>query len=643
MEEVKFLTAGGEAVVVEFGKTINDAFYRKVRMLLETLDHQPIAGVVDVIPSFRSLLVCFNPEQIERGKLAKLLLERCKKLSVKEKEDRVIVELPVCYGARFGADFQTVLARAGLSGEEFSSLHCGQDHRAYMFGGLPGFAYLGGMEERLILPRPEQANAKIPAGSICIKGEHTGIYPMDAPGDWWAIGATPVCIYDSGRGQPFLFEAGEYLRFVPVAPFEYYDIRRMVELGNYRCRVTKNGVEYESRDAGMAQRKEMITVDIKIPQTLALQGNKDREDALKAGAFTAAAQEETEHKNGQDKKISAHGKPLRKQKKNAEKKPEPKQGCFEILTPGILTTVQDYGRFGFQKYGISVSGAMDYASYAYANALVGNVDGAAALECTMLGPSFTVRENMVIAITGADMQPSVNGQPIPMNEAVRLRRGDEVVLGMAKSGCRTYLAVSGGIDVPFVFGSCSTHVKSGLGGYQGRRLTAGDVLFTQLEEKAQETKDRKKKGKDAGAENRKVQTVESPDKFKEASLSAVAASTQDVVTLGVVQGPQKEYFTGTGEQIFFSEVYHLTENCDRTGYQLSGTRVMTVSGVEIVPDGIALGAVQISPTGRPIIMLSDRPAVGGYAKFGTVVKADIPKLAQLRPGAAVRFERVELG
>ncbi len=110
----------------------------------------------------------------------------------------------------------------------------------------------------------------------------------------------------------------------------------------------------------------------------------------------------------------------------------------------------------------------------------------------------------------------------------------------------------------------------------------------------------------------------------------------------MIQGPQKEYFTVTGEQVFFSEVYRLTGNCDRTGYQLDGTRVMSVSGVEIVPDGIAFGAVQISPAGKPIIMLSDRPVAGGYAKFGTVAEADIPKLAQLRPGAAVRFLRVEV-
>lgn len=643
MDEVRFLTAGESAVVVEFGKTINDVFYRKVRMLLDTLDTQPIVGVVDAVPSFRSLLVCFDPERIERGRLAGLLLERCKKLPAREGEDRVVIEVPVCYGARFGADFQAVSEQAGLVGDELSALHCGQDYRVYMFGGLPGFAYLGGLEERLILPKPERAGKKIPMGSICIQKEHTALYPMDAPGDWWVIGATPVCIYDAGRERPFLYEAGEYLRFVRVAPFEYYDIRRMVELGEYRCRVTKNGVECGSRDAGTAQKKGNMTVDMGVLPPSVLQGNEEKENTPGAGTFMAAAREEAQSKRGQDQKIPARGKASRKQKKNAGKTPEPKRGCFEILTPGMLTTVQDYGRFGYQRYGISVSGAMDFVSYAFANALVGNVDGAAALECTMVGPAFTVRENMVIAVTGADMQPSVNGEPVPMNEAVRLRRGDEVTLGVAKYGCRTYLAVSGGIDVTPTFGSRSTHVRSGVGGYQGRRLMAGDVLFAGLPERAQEAKKVGEKRQGTGGQHQNMQVAKVPEKLKEASLAAVAAGTQDIVTLRVVQGPQKEYFTMTGEQVFFSEVYHLTENCDRTGYQLGGTRVMTVSGVEIVPDGIALGAVQISPAGRPIIMLSDRPVVGGYAKFGTVVRDDIPKLAQLRPGTAVRFERVELG
>lgn len=631
MDEVRFLTAGDAAVVVEFGKTIQEQANRKVGVLAESLVREPVAGVVDMVPSFRSLLVCFDPGQIARERLAGILFERCKKLSVGMGEERTVIEIPVCYGARFGADFQTVAACAGISGDELTALHSGRDYRIYMFGFLPGFPYLGGLEETLILPKPERGNGKLSAGSVAVRGEQTGIFPMEAQGGWWVIGATPVAVYDSKRARPILYEAGEYLRFVPVSPFEYYDIRRMVELGEYKCRVTKNGVETDGRDAGMAQGNKSTVMDMAAHGIAPEKSDRPAENKEK---------NEKAPVHGK----STYGKSTRRQKKAAAEPVVPKRGQFEILTPGMLTTVQDYGRIGYQKYGFSVSGVMDRESYAYANALVGNADGAAVLECTMLGPSFAVQEDMVVAVTGADVAPLKNEQPMPMNEAVRLHRGDVVALGAAKCGCRAYLAVSGGIDVPLFLGSRSTHMKSGVGGYQGRKLLTGDVLFAgnaqqQPGERTREMGSQAEGEPGAGAKGFGQKSL---DALREASLAAVAAGAQEVVTLRVIQGPQKEYFTVTGEQVFFSEVYRLTGSCDRTGYRLDGTRVMAVSGVEIVPDGIAFGAVQISPAGKPIIMLSDRPVAGGYAKFGTVAEADIPKLAQLRPGAAVRFLRAEV-
>ncbi len=609
MDEVRFLTAGDAAVVVEFGKTINEAVNRRVGAFTEMLARQPIEGVVDIVASFRSVLVCFDPDGIRRERLAGILFERCKKLSVGAQEEKTIIEIPVCYSTRFGADLQAVAAQAGISCDEVAALHSGQDYRIYMFGSLPGFPCLGGMEERLILQKPKGQFVKIPSGSVCIQGEQTGIYPLGAVGDWWVIGATPIHIYDSNRERPILYETGEYLRFVPISPFDYYDIRRMVELGEYKCRVTRNGVECDSRDAGVPRDRTAVMVDM---------GTQNREMGGKTEKRT-------------------HRKASRKQKKAAAESEAFRRGKFEILTPGLLTTVQDYGRIGYQSYGVSVSGVMDRASYAYANALVGNPGNAAVLECTLLGPSFVVQEDMVAAITGADMQPTKNGHPMPMNEAVSLKSGDEVVLGTAKSGCRAYLAISGGIDVPQVMGSRSTHLKSAVGGYCGRGLMAGDVLWTGV------AAERKNAGvSDAQGQNERAQGGKSLKDLQDASLAAVAAAAQEAVELRVIQGPQKEYFTAVGEQVFFSEVYQLTQHCDRTGYQLDGVRVMSVSGVEIVPDGIAFGAVQISPTGRPIIMLADRPTVGGYAKFGTVAEADIPKLAQLRPGASVRFVKYEV-
>lgn len=624
MDDIRFLTAGDAAIVVEFGKTIDEALNRKVRALAEALDAQPVEGVVDTIPTFRSLMVCFDPERITKEALAAILCERCEHLNAAVSDKKTVIEIPVCYGARFGVDLKDVAAHTGLSYDEVIALHSGRDYRIYMLGFLPGFSYLGGMDERLVTPRLSNPRVKIPMGSVGIGGEQTGIYPLDSPGGWRLIGATPVRAYDINRESPILYEAGEYLRFVPISLFDYYDIRRMVERGEYYCRVTEDGVEGIGRCAGAAPEKSSgVIVDMR-------------------GA------EHSEHsRSGKQKNAPKRRK---HQESSGAVSGERVQAAFKILTPGLLTTVQDYGRIGYQKYGFSVSGVMDRASYAYANALVGNPVGAAVLECTMLGPSFKAQADMVIAVTGADMQPTKNGQPMPMNEAVKVKCGDEIALGMAQTGCRAYIAAAGGVDVPPVMGSRATHMKCRIGGYQGRKLAAGDVLpvgSARTDDSLADTvygahggsagrqlseSSRAKAANTEGQKNSKLLS-----ELREASLAAVRAGAQEIVPLRVILGPQKEYFTAQGEQTFFSEVYHLTENCDRMGYKLDGASVVSVAGVDIVSDGIAFGAVQIPPNGKPIIMLADRQTTGGYAKIGTIAGEDIPKLVQLKPGAAVRF------
>lgn len=663
MDDIKFLTAGDEAVVVEFGKTIDEAVNRRVRALAEALRSEPVEGVTDTIPTFRSLMVCFDPKRTGREKVSAALRERCGRLSAAEGGGKTVIEIPVCYGARFGVDLKDVAEHTGLLYDEVIALHSGRDYRIYMLGFLPGFSYLGGMDERLVTPRLPNPRVKIPMGSVGIGGEQTGIYPLDSPGGWRLIGATPVRAYDVNREKPILYEAGEYLRFVPVSLFDYYDIRRMVERGEYYCRVTEDGAERAGRCAGVPEEKSgKIIADMRggrdAKQDRAggdmsgAAGKKDRA----AGDISGAAGKQDRangdmsgnsgEKDGSTAAINA----AENAERYAAQKAAETRAALKILTPGLLTTVQDYGRIGYQKYGFSVSGAMDRASYAYANALVGNPDGAAALECTMLGPSFEVQADMAIAVTGADMQPVKNGQPMPMNKAVKVKRGDVIALGTARTGCRAYVAAAGGIAVAPVMGSRSTHMKCRIGGYQGRKLAAGDVLpvgSARTDDSPADTVygahggsagrqlSESSRVKAADTEGRKK--LKTLSELRAASLAAVNAGTQAAVPLRVISGPQEEYFAGAGEQTFFSEVYHLTENCDRMGYKLDGASVASAAGVDIVSDGIAFGAVQIPPNGKPIIMLADRQTTGGYAKIGTVAAEDIPKLVQLRPGAAVRF------
>ena len=252
---------------------------------------------------------------------------------------------------------------------------------------------------------------------------------------------------------------------------------------------------------------------------------------------------------------------------------------MKVVIPGVLTTVQDLGRFGYQKSGMTCSGVMDMAAYRKANYLVGNEEGAAVLEMTLYGGSCRFEEDTVIALTGADMQPTVNQKPIAMNQAVKVPAGGVLNLGMAKTGCRAYLAVAGGFEVPKVMGSYSTNLKCGIGGHEGRALQMGDELpIGEALHSWDEVKGRK---------------VSVPDYPKE-------------VLVSVVPGPQEEYFTEAGIHHFYSESYEVTESCDRMGYRLEGPEVESKNGTDIVSDGIVFGSIQIPSSGKPIILMADQ-------------------------------------
>lgn len=286
----------------------------------------------------------------------------------------------------------------------------------------------------------------------------------------------------------------------------------------------------------------------------------------------------------------------------------------KVTMPGVLTTVQDAGRFGYQKSGIRTSGVMDAESYEKANYLVGNEHGEAVLEATLYGGAMEFTEDAVIAITGADMEPEVNHEPVSMYRPLAVKAGSSLSLGMAKTGCRTYIAFAGGIQVPAVMGSRSTDIKCRIGGYQGRALTAGDEIRIGHGKRYEEVKDRK----------------------------AEAASYPALISLRVIEGPQEEYFTEKGKKTFYSETYTISDQSDRMGYRLEGAAIESVSGTDIISDGIPMGAIQVPASGRPIVLLADRQTTGGYAKIGTVCSFDLPKLVQGKPGDQVRFVKLSV-
>lgn len=287
-----------------------------------------------------------------------------------------------------------------------------------------------------------------------------------------------------------------------------------------------------------------------------------------------------------------------------------------VLNPGLLTTVQDQGRIGYQQFGVSVSGVMDPRSAALANILAGNGQEEAVLECTMLGPQLRFDRANVIAITGGDLGPTLDGQPVPGYTAVAVRAGQVLRFTAPKTGCRAFVAFAGGLDIPQVMGSRSTYLKAKIGGIQGRKLEKGDVIPFR---KPAEVLPR--------MENRRLLSEFVP---------------QSVYTLRVVMGPQDDAFTSAGIGTFLSETYTVTPESDRMGCRLDGPAIAHVDGADIISDGIAFGAIQVPSSGTPIIMLADRQTTGGYTKIGTVITADFRILAQLKAGDKVRFIQVPM-
>ncbi len=239
MDEVKILTEGDSSILLVFKQEISPDINGKITAFVHLLKEQQIEGVIDMIPAFASLLINYDPRMIRYEEL-KERLEILLKLEVEEQQKlKKIFEIPVCYGGEYGPDLEAIAEHAGLSAKEVIDIHTSKDYLIYMLGFLPGFSYLGGLDERIHTPRLANPRIRIPAGSVGIGGSQTGIYPLDSPGGWQLLGLTPVKTYDPKREKPILFEAGDYIRFVPVDEAEFLRIREQVDAGIYQCTVQK--------------------------------------------------------------------------------------------------------------------------------------------------------------------------------------------------------------------------------------------------------------------------------------------------------------------------------------------------------------------------------------------------------------------
>lgn len=284
-----------------------------------------------------------------------------------------------------------------------------------------------------------------------------------------------------------------------------------------------------------------------------------------------------------------------------------------VLSPGPLSTIQDAGRFGYMSTGFSQNGAMDLYSMKTANILVGNMPGEGCIEMTVMGVSLQFDCDCVIALTGADMLPEINGEPAEMYEAIQVHNKDILTMKSAAKGMRAYLAVAGGFDLPLVMGSMSTNLKCAIGGFEGRKLKKGDEISLR---------------RSIDLSLLGIRKTEKENNYKNS------------VTVRVVLGPQDDYFTEKGLETFLGTEYTVTDKSDRMGVRLDGEKIESKNGVDIISDGIAFGSVQIPASGTPIIMMADRQTTGGYAKIATVISTDLKLIAQAKPGTKIRFVSV---
>jgi KipI family sensor histidine kinase inhibitor len=286
--------------------------------------------------------------------------------------------------------------------------------------------------------------------------------------------------------------------------------------------------------------------------------------------------------------------------------------ALEVVRPGLLTTVQDMGRPGWRRFGIPASGALDPGALGAANAAVGNPAGAACLELTFPGPVLRALADIEVAVAGADLGAHCDGRPMPAERAVAMRANAEITFTAPRRGQWAYLAVSGGIDAPLVFGSRSANARGGLPGLAGRPLRAGDVLG---------------RGEGAGA---------LPAGTPRADAAPEGAPVR------VVLGPQTDAFQPDAVPALLGAAYEVTLQRDRSGMRLRGPALRHRSGAQVFSDGLLPGTIQVPGDGQPIVILADGPTTGGYPRIATVVTADLARVAQAAPGTKVRFVAVEV-
>ncbi|WP_050614926.1 5-oxoprolinase subunit C family protein [Bacillus testis] len=288
-----------------------------------------------------------------------------------------------------------------------------------------------------------------------------------------------------------------------------------------------------------------------------------------------------------------------------------------ILKPGLMTTIQDLGRYGYQKYGIIVSGAMDPLAHRIANLLVQNEENASTIEITLVGPRIRFEKETIIALSGGDLSPSINAEPVKIWAPLHIKSGDILDFGKAKTGCRMYLAIQGGLNTPAVLDSTSTYLRAGIGGFHGRKLKSGDQINYPY-----------------------INNSEYKNNFADDWSVSSDLKAQSTNRIRVMKGRQYDLFQKESQHAFFTDSFNISNQSDRMGYRLNGSILSLKENKELISEGVSYGSIQVPSDGNPIILLADRQTIGGYPKIAQIASVDFSVIAQKRPGEKVYFEEI---
>jgi KipI family sensor histidine kinase inhibitor len=520
---VRISEAGDSALLLELDEVINVSVNAQAIAVAAATRRAGLPGIRDVVSTYRSVAVHFDPLTIDVETIRDTLT-RAAETPATPADGRTVV-IPVQYGGEMGPDLRAVAAFAGVSPDEVVARHAGARYRVFMLGFLPGFAYMGTVDETIAMPRHATPRVKVPGGSVGIAGRQTGVYPRESPGGWQLIGRTPVALFNANRVPAALVAPGDTVRFV--------------------------------RD--------------KISAPVVSGFSRTGESPPKGGHYARS---------------------------------------LTVLRPGLFTTIQDTGRWGHQASGVPVSGPMDRLSHRVANALVGNEPTAALLEATLAGPEVRIDHGAVVAVTGGDLGTSLDGDALPLHRPIKCRPGAVLRFGERRSGARAYVAFSGGIMVPPVLGSRATHTYCALGGSDGRPIASGDRLPL---------------GVERGSSPWRV-------------VSTPARTVSGGARVRVIPGPQLDFFPPEALDVLQNSRFTVTPQSDRMGYRLTGGTIQRLEGREMISDATFAGALQVPPSGDPILLMSDRQTSGGYPQIATVITADLPLAGQLAPGDWIEFE-----